>query len=421
MVGPCAATIVGNQCIRQYLIFKRHIQIILPYQTQSVIDNAIFWETAMSYHILAVEDDEMVQSFLKLHLEIEGFEVTCVGTGKGMIDALSIKHIDLVILDLGLPDEDGLSLTARVRERSSVPIVIATARQDQDARLTALELGADDYLTKPYDPKELLLRVRNILGRATGAAPDNVDSIRDRPLATFHGPRPATKFIVGGVVFVAAIVAAVMIDRQQLNYSGQFLESVFGTGGVPKSEPSVSGQLSQGQTKKDVSEGALRQKASSQLKSGNEPKANLQSIPPVTVSQPPNSELDGGRITTATERPAKTPDGPAKPRHFSEVLGYGWILKSRCKPSPEVDWWVNKTNLNIAGYVQRKYQGSWEKYLVFWEKRLANLQSIQHSGKKAILPNGSSISGKALEGYVQNMEKRLAVIHCLSNEAGAVK
>ena len=122
----------------------------------------------MTAHILIVEDDEMVQGFLNLHLEKEGYRTTAVATGAEMMAALAQGDIDLILLDLGLPDGDGLSLARQVREESSIPIVVSTARQGTDDRLMALGLGADDYLTKPYDPRELALRVRNVLGRTTG-------------------------------------------------------------------------------------------------------------------------------------------------------------------------------------------------------------------------------------------------------------
>jgi CheY-like chemotaxis protein len=122
----------------------------------------------MTAHILIVEDDEMVQGFLNLHLEKEGYRTTAVATGAEMMAALEEGGFDLILLDLGLPDGDGLSLARQVREGSSIPIVVSTARQGTDDRLMALGLGADDYLTKPYDPRELALRVRNVLGRTTG-------------------------------------------------------------------------------------------------------------------------------------------------------------------------------------------------------------------------------------------------------------
>jgi DNA-binding response OmpR family regulator len=89
-----------------------------------------------------------------------------------MLATLNTEKIDLILLDLGLPDEDGLTLTRQIRARSSIPIIVITARRGREDRLAALELGADDYLTKPFDPEELVLRVHNILGRAKDGGGD---------------------------------------------------------------------------------------------------------------------------------------------------------------------------------------------------------------------------------------------------------
>lgn len=122
----------------------------------------------MSGHLLIVEDDELVQSLLAAYLKAEGFKVSYAGTGKEMLATLNSEKIDLILLDLGLPDEDGLTLTRQTRARSNIPIIVITARQGREDRLMALELGADDYLTKPFDPEELVLRVHNVLGRSKG-------------------------------------------------------------------------------------------------------------------------------------------------------------------------------------------------------------------------------------------------------------
>ncbi len=122
----------------------------------------------MKKHLLIVEDDEMVQALLAAYLENAGFRVSLAASGKQMLALVDSDPVDMVLLDLGLPDEDGLVLARQVRARSAVPIVVLTARKDHKDRLTALEIGADDYLTKPFDPAELVLRVRNLLGRADG-------------------------------------------------------------------------------------------------------------------------------------------------------------------------------------------------------------------------------------------------------------
>lgn len=120
----------------------------------------------MKKHLLIVEDDELVQSLLAAYLQNEDFKVSLAATGKEMLACIDSEPIDLVLLDLGLPDEDGLVLARQVRARSSLPIIVLTARKEQKDRLAALEIGADDYLTKPFDPEELVLRVRNLLYRA---------------------------------------------------------------------------------------------------------------------------------------------------------------------------------------------------------------------------------------------------------------
>lgn len=116
-----------------------------------------------------VDDDVLLQSLVSLHLEGAGYLVAKAGSGKEMFDCLNQeKDIDLILLDLGLPDEDGIVLARKLRARSSQPIIILTAREEMDTRLAGLDVGADDYLTKSVSPDELLLRIRNVLRRTTG-------------------------------------------------------------------------------------------------------------------------------------------------------------------------------------------------------------------------------------------------------------
>ena len=103
----------------------------------------------MTKHLLIVEDDELVQSLLAAYMQNEGFKVSLATSGKEMLACIDSEAIDLVLLDLGLPDEDGLVLARQVRARSSLPIIVVTSRKDQKDRLAALEIGADDYLTIP--------------------------------------------------------------------------------------------------------------------------------------------------------------------------------------------------------------------------------------------------------------------------------
>ncbi len=117
-------------------------------------------------HILVVEDEDSIAEPLVEGLRREGFEVTRVANGT---DALEAAACDLVLLDLRLPDVDGLDVCRKLRERSRVPIIIVTARGEESDRVVGLELGADDYLVKPYGLRELIARIRAVSRRAAGA------------------------------------------------------------------------------------------------------------------------------------------------------------------------------------------------------------------------------------------------------------
>lgn len=120
----------------------------------------------LKHRLLIVEDDHFVQDLLATCLKNEGYAVATADTGEAMFEALDAQDIHLILLDLTLPDEDGLTLARKVRARSSIPIIVLTSREEKEDRLAALEIGADDFLNKPCDIKELTLRVRNLLGRA---------------------------------------------------------------------------------------------------------------------------------------------------------------------------------------------------------------------------------------------------------------
>lgn len=118
-----------------------------------------------SVRVLVVEDDDGIAEPLVEGLTREGFEVGRVATGH---DALTAEQSDLVILDLGLPDMDGYSVCQQLRARSSVPIIVVTARGAEVDRVVGLELGADDYIVKPFGFRELVARIRAVLRRASG-------------------------------------------------------------------------------------------------------------------------------------------------------------------------------------------------------------------------------------------------------------
>jgi DNA-binding response OmpR family regulator len=122
--------------------------------------------------ILVVEDDEFVQGLLATLLEETGFSATRAGTARELRAACTQESFDLVLLDLGLPDEDGLVTLRKLRSGSNVPVIVLTHRKGLDDRLAALEIGADNFVTKPVDPRELILRVSRVIDRSTAGRPD---------------------------------------------------------------------------------------------------------------------------------------------------------------------------------------------------------------------------------------------------------
>ncbi|HEX2137833.1 MAG TPA: response regulator transcription factor [Microvirga sp.] len=120
----------------------------------------------MKRRILVVEDDETLRVLLSFLFESEGYKVTAASTAREMHAHLDRSWYDLVLLDLGLPDEDGLVLIRQLRTRSELPIIVLTANQEQETMLAALELGVHDFLRKPFDPREVLLRVKGVLARS---------------------------------------------------------------------------------------------------------------------------------------------------------------------------------------------------------------------------------------------------------------
>ena len=116
-------------------------------------------------HVLIVDDDEAIRDVVSDYLIDHEMRVTALASGRELLALLEREAIDLVILDLKMPGEDGLQLARSVRERGTVPIILLTGRTDEADRVMGLELGADDYVTKPFSPRELLARVRAVLRR----------------------------------------------------------------------------------------------------------------------------------------------------------------------------------------------------------------------------------------------------------------
>jgi two-component system phosphate regulon response regulator OmpR len=130
-----------------------------------------------AFHLLVVDDDTRIRNLLRQFLTENGFRVTVAGTAAEARRKLAGLDFDLLVLDVMMPGESGVELTKSLRAERDVPILMLTALSETDNRITGLEAGADDYLPKPFDPRELILRVNNILRRGGPASPPKVEQL----------------------------------------------------------------------------------------------------------------------------------------------------------------------------------------------------------------------------------------------------
>ncbi len=304
-------------------------------------------------HILVVEDDEMIRSFVSLHLESNGFKVSGVETGRALFEILGRESIDLIVLDLNLPDGDGLDFAHEIREQYKTPIIIASARKGINDRLTALDLGAIDYVTKPFDPQELLLRIRNLLQMADAKSP-----ILTGKETSASGQTNYIAMAVGVVILIALAGGA----------GWYFGISKSGAPVVPAQSKSAENQTS--------------------------PKPQRQ--PPAAIVKPPPPENKPAPM----QSPETTPDKTA--------------AAGQCEPIPDVKWWANKSHASVVAYVKRKFKGDWQPYIKNWKSRLAKLEDIQKRKSSAIASGGIVLKGPELKSYIDKVSKRVDVIQCLA-------
>ena len=179
--------------------------------------------------ILVVDDEPRIAEICRDYLERAGFKVTIAGNG---VDALALartKQPDLVVLDLGLPEMDGLDVTRALRTRSNVPIIMLTARVEESDKLIGLELGADDYLTKPFSPKELVARVRAVF-RRVDVRPHQTDVVRAADV-TLDIPRMQAKVGRRAIDLTSTefeLLAMMMRQPGRVFTRGQLLDAVRG-------------------------------------------------------------------------------------------------------------------------------------------------------------------------------------------------
>jgi two-component system alkaline phosphatase synthesis response regulator PhoP len=179
--------------------------------------------------ILVVDDEPRIAEICRDYLERAGFRVTIAGNGADAVTLARTKQPDLIVLDLGLPKMDGLDVTRALRKRSNVPIIMLTARVEESDKLVGLELGADDYLTKPFSPKELVARVRAVFRRVDiGAGQSEVVRAAD---VTLDIPRMQAKVGNRAVELTSTefeLLAMMMRQPGRVFTRGQLLDAVRG-------------------------------------------------------------------------------------------------------------------------------------------------------------------------------------------------
>ncbi len=136
----------------------------------------------MSAHILIIEDDPNIAELIRLYLEKDNFSVTIAYDGKTGFDAFSSLNPDLILLDIMLPEMDGWEVCRKIRETDKTPIIMLTAKDETVDKITGLELGADDYISKPFDMKEVIARIHAVLRRYNG----EVSDASPKDVKTFH-------------------------------------------------------------------------------------------------------------------------------------------------------------------------------------------------------------------------------------------
>jgi two-component system OmpR family response regulator len=145
-------------------------------------------EPGCTPHVLVVDDDPLVREMIVDYLGDNDIRVTALASGYEIGDVLQRETIDLLVLDLRMPGQDGMQIAHKLREASELPIIILTSRKDEADRVMGLELGADDYLTKPFSPRELLAHIRALLRRARAqrTAADGLNKVRAYRFAGFE-------------------------------------------------------------------------------------------------------------------------------------------------------------------------------------------------------------------------------------------
>lgn len=396
--------------------------------------------------ILVVEDDPIIQALMYKGLGQAGYEIITADSGKSMFALLEAEKVDLILLDLGLPDGDALPHIVKIRDITSVPLVVITARERIDDRLMALGLGADDYMTKPIDIRELMLRVGNILSRrGSGPPPTGApivvsgDRVRRPPKSQPEETKKRSPMVIFAAFLIGITIAGAGAFWLSLGTPEQAAQL------TPETEPLADA------TSQTVDEGAQQDQADASESLSTEPEpapaaaATAETSAPETVPSvetssvvssvaetvivsEPSSVNESTATLTATaiieggsEIAASDQVDPLNKMSRAEVLGYSWVLDSACGSVPQVDWWRYKDHEDIAEYVLRRHNGDWQPFIDNLVTRLAKMYDIAERGSAAVTPGGDRMEGEILERYIEQSVQRLQVTRCLAEEARLAK
>ena len=336
-------------------------------------------------HVLIVEDDPMLRSFLQILLDSEGYRVSEAETGEEMFQVLDEGTVDLIVLDIMLPDGNGVDFARRLRRSSLTPIVFATAVTDTDTRRRAFGLMNVDYVNKPFDAKELLHRVSGILNGAPVVMEDPRGKERPRPPADtlpwyraplIWGPAMALVFIVVGGIFLIPKEEDPALPRK-------VAVEVPGTAAGPST---AAGAGAGGKETAIPGSGIVMRDA-----------------------EPAPGTAAGGVAAGA-------PGGAAG------VAGGGVVADAPLEAKIASEHFNNNSIPRILRYVRFVHRNDWGEYLVSWEQRLKNVQDLEAAGKSVELQNkGQVLSGKELTEYVALMERRVRYLRCAQQIVATAK
>ena len=386
-------------------------------------------------HVLIVEDEEILLKFLVYHVEHAGYRATAITKGGEIFSILQRDPADLILMDLGLPDGDGLTWTQQIRETTNVPIVVLTGRQGDDDRIMALGLGADDYLTKPCDPRELLLRMRNIIDRGQRDAPPATPADVAAPTAPPKpAPRPAPGPAPDQAVAQGDRRGDVRQDRRQSNRRDRpggksinlpaiaisaviFLAAGAGltwfllAGDDGPASPRTVAEAPPVPAAKNSPDTDAPFSQSS-VSPGPEPKTEPDTLSRSVIATPQHVEGDDAPVEKNTGLPTDVEtDRPVA------ATSYSWVLKAKCPAIPDVPWWRVRSHTEIVRYVNTRHSGDWLPYLKSWVIRLNKLKDIHKRGSGIRTKTNETLTGEALQAYIAQMSQRVEAVKCLSKAA----